>query len=83
MQQMIGTLLIVKKKVRLSTRVMLNCAYFNPLPSRWEPIIEKFGLEFDLISSENPKLSIMISMDENFESLNFNVSEEMVCFEHF
>jgi len=78
LQQVLGTMLLSGKKMRLSTKSFLNCSFFNPLPSRWEPIIEKFGFEFELLSNENPKQSLIFSMDENFEILNINLSEQMV-----
>jgi len=83
LQQVLGTMLLSGKKMRLSTKSFLNCAFFNPLPSRWEPIIEKFGFEFELLSNENPKQTLIFSMDENFEILNINLSEQMVFQELF
>lgn len=78
LQEVVGTFLTVHGKLRLSARALINCSYFNSLPSRWEPIIEKFGLEVDIVNADNPKTSIIISMDEVSDIMNLTISEEMV-----
>ena len=69
-------------KLKLSGKIIMNCSYFNPLASKWEPFIEKFGLLFDFAMEDNPKMSILISTSEDCEEISVNVSEQMVNTPH-
>jgi len=69
---------MLPNKIILSGNLLQSFSYFNPYPSKWEPILEQFGLNFDFVKEENPKMSLFISTDQNFENLNINISEEMV-----
>ena len=82
LQEVYGTVVTVKQKTSTILKFVINCSYFNPLPSKWEPIIEKFGLEMDIIQENNPKLSILLTIDEDFDILNINISEEMILTLH-
>jgi len=70
--------MVPPSKIKLSGQIVTSCSYFNPYPLRWEPIIEKVGFIFDVVSAENPKSKIALSLTEESESFNVNVSEEMV-----
>jgi len=73
------TMIKLPNKIKLSGRVVLNCSYFNPLPSKWEPFIERYGFNFDLTTQqESPKMSVVLSTSEGFDELNINVSEQML-----
>lgn len=66
------------EKLKLNGVIILNCSYFNPVASKWEPFIEKFGLNCDLAMKENPKMDILISTVEKYEEINIDISEQMV-----
>mmetsp|Transcript_20208 Transcript_20208/g.17386 ORF Transcript_20208/g.17386 Transcript_20208/m.17386 type:complete len:248 (+) Transcript_20208:1078-1821(+) len=70
--------LMVPDKLTVGGSITLSSSYFNPEPSKWEPIIEKFGLDFEVTQQENPQLSLILTSKENFEEMNINVSEEML-----
>ena len=60
--------------------VTLAASYYNPFVSRWEPFIEKVGLDFEWITSKNknPKFLINLQLGEEFKMINLNFSFEMV-----
>ena len=58
--------------------IILKCSYFNSLPSKWEPIIEEFGLDFEFAMQKNPKLALTLGTNKAYETLNLNISQEMV-----
>ena len=80
MPELLITMMKLPDKLKLGGRVVLSCSYFNPLPSKWEPFIEKFGLNFEFGMGENPKINVVISTSEDFENININISEQMVIF---
>jgi hypothetical protein len=71
-------MLKLPEKLKLSGVIILNCSYFNPVPSKWEPFIEKFGLSFELTMKDNPKIDISISTTAKYEEINIDISEQMV-----
>ena len=63
--------------------MIASCLFFNPIPFKWEPIVEKFGFNAEIISSpQNPKLQVMFRNLPDFNSLNIDISGEMVNFLH-
>jgi len=78
LQGLEAVVVMVNNQVMLSTRILVSCSYFNSLPSKWEPIIEKFCLELDVVTKTDPKLSVMISLGEASNVLNIDISEEML-----
>lgn len=79
-QDVMATIIMTKKKLIVSTRIVLSCSFFNLLPSKWEPVIERFSLDVGLVMQKNPKLSVIISTEETSDDLNINLSEELVRF---
>jgi len=78
LQGLEAVVVMVDKNVIVSTKILVSCSYFNSLPSKWEPIIEKFCLELDVVMKDDPKLSVMVSLGESSEVLNIDISEEML-----
>jgi len=68
----------LQKKLRISGRLIVSLSYFNPHPSKWEPIIEKIGLDVEVIQEENPKLTLSISNLDEYDEMNINISDSMV-----
>ncbi len=57
-----------------------SASYYNVYLSRWEPILEKIGIEIDYADGEacNPKMYLNVQMNNNYDTLNFNISNHMV-----
>lgn len=67
------------KKTNLSMTFLLNSNYYNLRASKWEPIIEKCGMDVDLNLNElsHPKKTVIISMNPEYPILNVNVSSSL------
>ena len=66
--------------IGLKGKMIFGVAYYNPRSTHWEPIIEKFGLDYEVKTGPNlnPKTSVVLSTNENFMDLNINLSNDMV-----
>ena len=74
-----GYLLGTQRKTSFTT--VASCLFFNPIPFKWEPIVEKFGLNIEIISSnKNPKLQIVVNSLPDYNSLNIDISDQMVTY---
>ena len=67
-------------KLELKGKLSFTCSYYNPRSSHWEPIIERYGLDYEICTGErlNPKTSVLLRTSEEFSDLNINVSDQMV-----
>jgi len=73
-------MIMTPKVMKINGDIVFSCNYFNSLPSKWEPILEEFGADFELEMGEDPKMSFALATNKNFETLNINVSESMVYY---
>jgi len=76
--ELLTTMIKAAHKLKMDAKLIMNCSYFNPLPSKWEPFVEKFGLNVHFAKGDNPKTTLLVSSSEEFEEINLNISEEMV-----
>ena len=65
-------------KVSIQGRTLMNCSYLNPIPSKWEPILETSGLNFCCKIIEGNNVTVNIATSEDTEGIYLNVSDEMV-----
>ena len=70
---------MLKKSMIAGGTIDFSSSFFNPQPSRWEPIIEKYGFDYDIIMSDSsPKMSISLGTAEKYDDFNINISDQML-----
>lgn len=69
------TMLKTPTVLQMVGQVSLGLQYFNPLPSKMEPVLEKFGLDFEVTMQENPQMAVIL---KSTETMNINVSDSML-----
>ena len=74
--------LIRAARIELKGVIIFGVSYCNPRLARWEPIIERFGLEYELRTGSNlsPKTNVLLKTNEEFDDLNIDISSDMVRF---
>lgn len=63
-------------KTMISFFIRITADFYNSGNGYWEPIIEPFGIDTDLIYGE--KLYLAIQNSKFYDSLNVNLSQEFV-----
>ena len=76
--EIVAGMLMIAENMYITGKLILACSYFNSVPSQWEPIIEKFGLDFAVVMEQNPKMQISLSTNQSFKTFQLNISEQMV-----
>jgi len=76
--EILANMLKLPNYMNIKGTIIFHCSYFNSLPSKWEPVIEKWGADFELANGENPKTAFSLVTNQNFNTLNLNISEQMV-----
>ena len=65
-------------KVNAQGRILMSFSYFNPLPCKWEPFVEKSGLSFDCVIEDKSKVNLTVHNSRDIDEINFNISEQLV-----
>ena len=76
-------MLKLSESLQITGLIVFGLSYFNSLPSKWEPIIEKTGYDFEFIKAQKPKISLILSTNKDYEEMNINISDTMVFFTSF
>lgn len=64
----------------LSAIVKLSLSFYNPGTSKWEPVIERTALDFDISLNKyaNPRKYIILELNPEYEEININISKEFI-----
>jgi len=73
--QMTISMLKTPTILKVGGNLQFGLSYFNPLPSKMEPIIEKFGSDFEVTMAENPQMAVVL---RSTDIMNINVSNTML-----
>ena len=66
-------------KLRVNGHLVIASSFYNIVLSGWEPFIEKYGIQFNVIKqTKNPQLGLTLITHPDYEDLNFNFSDQMV-----
>lgn len=73
--------LLTAPKIQLTGKLIFGVSYYNPRSTHWEPIVERFGLDYEIQTGPKliPKTSILLKTNEEFTDLNLNISNDMVA----
>ena len=58
-----------------NTKLSTNMSYYNALVGSWEPIIEQFEVELNLIKKDDGSKDISFKVDRD---LNINITESLL-----
>ncbi|KAL4492372.1 hypothetical protein ABPG72_005507 [Tetrahymena utriculariae] len=71
---------ISKVKSIMSAILKFSLGFYNPSTSKWEAIIERAALDFDISFNKysNPRKQIIIELNPEYEEININISKELI-----
>ena len=74
----IVTMLEQEGEMNFKGTFTLRSSYYNPIADVWEPFIEGFNLESEIVSSKNANIKTQYVFSVSNEVLNINLSEVMI-----
>jgi len=65
-------------KVLLQGKTLLDGCFYNSLPCKWEPFLEKAGFRFECLAEENHKIHVELQNSEDTQTINLNVCDQLL-----